>query len=166
MIVRRVVATVSGLVLASAAVATTPCRSGAQRPAGTQVEGRVDAIAATTPSLQLGAGFNVPAGLYVRLGTSVAAGVAHRNGVTHAAGRGEAVARFLLDPYAEYPLALYGVAGISIMHDPFEHTRPRVLVGVGIESRVRDRRAVAAEVALGGGVRVGLAIRRGRRTGR
>lgn len=143
-----------------------PSLLSAQRPTGRQVEWRADAIAASTPSLQLGGGVNIPAGIYVRLGATVAGGVAHRDGVTHGAGRGEVVARFLLDPYAEFPLALYGLGGISAMFDPFEEWRPRVMVGLGVESRVRNRRAVAVELALGGGVRLGVAVRRGRRFGR
>lgn len=143
-----------------------PASVAAQRPTGPQLELRLDAIAARTPSLQLGGGVNVPAGLYVRLGATVAGGVAHRDGISHGAARGEVIARFLLDPFAEFPVALYGLGGLSAMVDPFEHTRPRVVVGLGIESRVRNRRAVAAELSLGGGVRLGALIRRGRRFGR
>ncbi|MCC6928021.1 MAG: hypothetical protein IT359_03410 [Gemmatimonadaceae bacterium] len=155
----------AGTALALAA-ALFPALAHAQRPTGTQFEARLDAIAARTPSLQLGGGFNVPAGLYVRIGGTVAGGIARRNGVTHGAARADVIARFLLDPFAESPIALYGLGGLSAMVDPFEHARPRVVVGLGIESRVRNRRALAAELALGGGVRIAGVIRRGRRAGR
>lgn len=138
----------------------------AQRPVGRQLEGRVDLIAADTPALQVGIGLNIPAGIYVRMGATIAGGVAHRDVVTHGAARGDIVARFLLDPYREFPLALYGLGGLSAMYDPFEGWRPRVVVGVGLESRVRRGRAIAAEMALGGGVRLGVAVRRARRSGR
>ena len=160
-------AALARLVVGAAGVAlfvSTPVA--AQRPSGAQGELRLDVIAASTPSVQIGAGVNVPAGLYVRLGGTVAAGFANRDGTTHGAARGEVIARFLLDPFAESPHALYGLGGISAMVDPFEQWRPRVVVGLGIESRVRNRRAVAAELSLGGGVRLGFAIRRGRTFGR
>ncbi len=152
------VAVVAATLLASPALA--------QRPGGRQLEGRVDLIAADTPSLQAGLGLNIPVGIYVRVGATIAGGVAHRDAVTHGAARGDVVARFLLDPYREFPLGLYGLGGLSAMYDPFEGWRPRVVVGLGLESRVRRGRAIAAEVALGGGVRFGVAVRRARRTGR
>ncbi len=155
-----------GAMLGVLAIVLAPVCASAQRPTGIQYEARLDAIAARTPSLQLGGGLNVPAALYVRLGATVAGGIAHRDGVTHGAARGEVIARFLLDPFAEFPLALYGLGGLSAMVDPFEHTRPRVVVGLGIESRVRNRRAIAAELSLGGGIRLGAVVRRGRRFGR
>jgi hypothetical protein len=155
--------------VAVASIAALPlfaAHAAAQRPTGRQFEGRLDAIAAHTPSLQGGGGFNIPAGLYVRLGATVAGGLSHRDGVTHAAARGDVIARFLLDPYREFPLGLYGLGGVSVMYDPFEQWRPRVVVGLGIESRARHGRTVAAELALGGGVRLGVVVRRARRLGR
>jgi len=121
---------------------------------------------APVTGLQLGGGVKTVSTPGGDLGATVAGGVAHRDGISHGAARGEVLARFLLDPFAEFPVALYGLGGLSAMVDPFEHTRPRVVVGLGIESRVRNRRAVAAELSLGGGVRLGALIRRGRRFGR
>lgn len=152
--------------LATLALVAVAAPLAAQRPTGRQFEGRVDLVAADTPSLQLGLGLNVPAGIHVRVAAIVAGGVAHRDDVTHGAARADLVARFLLDPYREFPLGLYGLAGLSAMHDPFERWRPRVMVGVGVESRVRSGRAIAAELSLGGGVRMGVAVRRARRSGR
>lgn len=157
-------ARVAGATLVAASVLASPLL--AQRPVGRQFEGRVDLIAADTPSLQAGLGLNIPAGIYVRMGATIAGGVAHRDAVTHGAARGDVVARFLLDPYREFPLGLYGLGGLSAMYDPFEGWRPRVVAGVGLESRVRRGRAIAAELALGGGVRLGVAVRRARRSGR
>lgn len=154
----------SGVALVAATLIAVPLS--AQRPGGRQLEGRIDLIAADTPALQAGIGLNIPAGIYVRMGATIAGGVARRDDVTHGAARGDVVARFLLDPYREFPLGLYGLGGLSAMYDPFEGWRPRVVVGVGLESRVSRGRAVAAELALGGGVRLGVAVRRARRIGR
>ncbi|HEX4934802.1 MAG TPA: hypothetical protein VFV33_16545 [Gemmatimonadaceae bacterium] len=162
----RASAVVAMWLAAAALGAIAPRRAAAQRPSGRQFEARLDAIAASTPALQLGAGVNIPAGLYVRLGATAAGGLAHRDGVTHGSARAEVIARFLLDPFNEFPLALYGLGGLSAMVDPFEEWRPRVVVGLGLESRVRNRRAIAAELSVGGGVRIGAVIRRGRRLGR
>lgn len=138
----------------------------AQRPTGRQLELRADLIAARTTSAQVGVGVNVPAGLYVRVGATAAVGAAHRFGELRTAARGDLVARFLFDPFREVPLGLYGMGGVSAMYDPFERWRPRVVVGMGVEGRVRGRRVLAGEIALGGGVRASLVVRRARTSGR
>ena len=138
----------------------------AQRPSGTQFEGRLDLVAARTTSVQAGLSANVTAGLYIRMGVTIAAGVARRGDVAHGAARAELTARFLMDPFREAPLGVYGIGGLSAMTDGFEGWRPRIVVGAGIESRIHGGRAIAAEVALGGGVRVAAVVRRARRVGR
>lgn len=135
-------------------------------PSGAQWEGRLEGIAARTSALQGGIAVNVPAGRYVRIGALGAAGAAWRSGEQRASARVEGVARFLLDPFRESRLGLYGVGGVSVMYDGFEHTRPNVVVGAGVEGPPRNGRAIAAELALGGGVRVAVVLRRARRTGR
>lgn len=147
-------------------LAATTAEAAAQRPAGRQVEGRVDVIAATTSSVQGGVALNVPAGLYVRLGGAAAGGGAWRDGDARSAGRVDLFARFLLDPFGQSRLGLYGVGGLSAMHDGFEGWRPRVLAGIGLESSVRNGRAWGGELALGGGVRVALFVRGARASGR
>lgn len=158
-------ARVAALVVACAiAIAASP--AAAQAPRGAQVEGRLDAIAARTPTLQAGVGGNVPAGLYVRLAATAAAGLAVRDGATRGAARADLAARFHLDPFRESRFGLYGLAGLSAMGDGFEGWRPRVLVGLGLESRPRGGRVLAGELALGGGVRAAVVLRRARARGR
>lgn len=135
-------------------------------PSGAQWEGRLEGIFARTSALQGGIAVNVPAGRYVRIGALGAAGAAWANGEQRASARLEGVARFLLDPFRESRFGLYGVGGVSVMYDGFEHTRPNVVVGAGVEGTPRNGRAIAAELALGGGVRVAVVLRRARRTGR
>jgi hypothetical protein len=155
-----------GLAAALGLGGLAPGRLLAQRPSGAQLEWRVDATAARTPSVQLGAGANVTAGLYARLAALVAAGAAHRDGVTHLAVRGDATARFHFDPFREGRRGLYGLGGVSLLYDPFESWRPRVHVGIGVEGSARGGRVIAAELTLGGGVRLGAVMRRARALGR
>ena len=154
------------LAVALAWLAVAPLAAPAQRPAGRQFEGRLDAILASTPSMQGGVAVNVPVGLYVRLGAAVAGGVAHRDGASRTAARGDLFARFLLDPFRESPWGVYGVGGLSAMYDGFEEWRPRVMAGVGVERGPRHGRAWGGELALGGGIRLTLFVRGARTTGR
>jgi len=149
-----------------AALATVAAPAAAQRPAGVQWEGRVDAIGARTPALQLGVGANVAAGLYVRVGGGLAAGLAYRDREARGAARADVTARFHLDPFRESRIGLYGLGGVSAMYDGFEHWRPRVVAGLGVESRARKRTLLAAELSLGGGVRAAFVLRRARGFGR
>lgn len=129
---------------------------------GPRAEWRLDVVAGTRTTGQIGAGFNVPAGAYTRLGIDLAVGATRHEGATVATGRLDGVARFLLDPFRESPVGVYGIAGASLIHDG-DRWEPRLLVGVGLEGRPRGRLIPAGEVALGGGVRVGLVLRRSRR---
>lgn len=175
-ICRRGAAGATLALLAALATCAQAASAQAQRPAGAQFEGRVDAIAAATPSLQGGVAFNAPAGLYVRLGVAAAGGIAWRDGASRGAtssqgasslaARTDLFARFLLDPFGQSRLGLYGVGGLSAMYDGFERWRPRVVAGVGLESRVAKGRVWGGELALGGGVRVALFVRNARAFGR
>ena len=138
----------------------------AQRAVGSQPEFRADVITSRDPTLQIGGGINVPAGIYARVGATVAGGVAVRDRSVRGAARLDAHARFLLDPFGEYPVGVYGMGGISVMYDGFERWRPLVTVGLGLESRARRGHTTAFEIALGGGVRLGVVMRRARATGR
>ena len=138
----------------------------AQRAVGSQPEFRADVITSRDPTLQIGGGINVPAGIYARVGLTVAGGVAVRDRSVRSAARLDAHARFLLDPFREYPVGVYGMGGISVMYDGFERWRPRVTVGLGLESRARRGHTTAFEIALGGGVRAGVVVRRARAMGR
>lgn len=132
----------------------------AQRPADRPMEFRVDAISSRAATIQLGGGVSVPAGIYARMGVVAAGGIAVRHDSVRAAARFDGSIRFLLDPLREYPIGLYGIGGVSLMYDAFERWRPLVVLGVGAETRSRHGRTTAVELALGGGVRVGVVLRR------
>lgn len=138
----------------------------AQVPTGSQGGVRLDVITSRAPSLQAAASLNTTAGLYLRLESSVGGGVAWKGGRQYGAARIDGVARFTLDPFREAKHALYGLGGVSAMYDGFERWRPRLLVGFGIEGPVAHGRVAALELALGGGARIGLVLRRARPFGR
>lgn len=139
---------------------------GAQRPGGTQLGVRVDAIGSRATTLQAGVSANALAGLYIRLEGTIAGGSAWHDGAHYGAFRTDATARFALDPFRENKHAFYGLGGLSLLYDGLEKWRPRLLTGFGVEGPVRRRRVFAIELALGGGVRLGLVMRSARASGR
>lgn len=126
------------------------------------MEGRVEVIAARHTTVQAGGGFNVAAGTYVRWGIVAAAGATRRDDRPVATWRADAVVRFLLDPYRESPRGLYGLAGVSAMDDGSRDVEPAILIGVGLEGRARGAAIPSVELALGGGARVAVVLRRTR----
>jgi hypothetical protein len=152
----------------AAAIATA--RAGgasAQQPAAPwgAPEVRVDLMAAHDPAIQFGAGVQIPAGYYARIGLVAAVGVPIGDGadsVRHGLdGRVDLLARFLLDPFrqADYGLSFGG--GASLRAEQGDRARPVLLAALDVEGRRSTRGVVPAlQVGLGGGVRVGVILRR------
>jgi hypothetical protein len=143
-------------------------RSGtAQEPPRTlQPELRADVIASRTAAAEFGVGAVVPAGEYLRLGGDLGLGVVTGGGHgARVAARTDAYGRIHLDPFAEYRWAPYLFGGGSYLVDRRSRGRLAVLAGVGVEGPPSRRLVPAFELGLGGGVRVGLAIRRGKGRG-
>jgi hypothetical protein len=141
-------------------------RASAQLPAAPPVapEVRVDLIAGHDPAIQFGAGVQIPAGYYARIGVDVAVGTPIGAGtdVGGLDGRIDILARFLLDPFRQtaYGLSLGG--GASLRAERGERARPLLLVALDVEGRRSARGVVPAlQIGLGGGVRVGVVLRRG-----
>lgn len=143
------------------------------RPAA-QPELRLDAIAGHQPAVQLGAGVQIPMGYYVRVGLDAAAGIAtgDKKALIGSAesppgrldGRVDVVARFLLDPFRQSAYGLSVGGGLSARAEPGDRVRPRLLVAMDLEGRRSTHGLVSAlQVGLGGGVRVGVVLRRGAR---
>jgi len=123
-------------------------------------EYRVDAISARGTALEAGAGVSVPAGIYVRLGFDGAAGAMWRDDAAHAAGRVDAIARFMLDPFREVPVGLSVGGGLTVPYVQGDKTvRPLLVAVVDIEGRMRGRFTPALQLGLGGGARLGVVIR-------
>lgn len=130
-------------------------------------EARLDVIAGHQPAVQLGAGLQVPMGYYVRVGLDGAVGVA-TGAAAPSAGRADAradlVVRFLLDPFRQSAYGLSVGGGVSARAEPGDHVRPRLLVAADLEGRRSTHGLVPAlQVGLGGGVRIGVIVRRGER---
>lgn len=106
------------------------------------------------------------AGVYTRLGVNAAAGIARADARSQLAARVDGIGRFLLDPFRQSRTGLYGLAGVSAMYLEDDGWTPRVVLGLGLEGRARGRRITSIEVALGGGVRVAIVMRRVRPGGR
>ena len=133
---------------------------GGRRPPRFQPEVRADFIDARAAAAHLGLGFSVPASTYVRLGLVGGVGRAWADGESTTAGRVDALVRFVVDPLREFRWAPYGSGGVGGLYDGDGEWRA-VLVGVlGVEGPQRGAIVPAIEVGFGGGLRVGIAVRR------
>ena len=121
---------------------------------------RADVIAASHTTLaQLGAALNVGSAGYGRVALVAAGGTATRDGQTRASARIDAAIRFHLDPYRLARFGAYAQGGLSGLYNTFDGWRALVSTTIGMELPARGHTTWALEVGLGGGVRVGAAIR-------
>ena len=131
-----------------------------------QWQGRAEMSATSGgTSVLVGGGVNLPAGYYVRLGIDGAAGQRVQDGAAGITWRTDLTARFLLDPFAEQRVGWYAGGGLSAVHDGASW-RPWVTLLVGREGPTAGRWRSAVEGAIGGGVRLGVVVRRARVNGR
>jgi hypothetical protein len=136
--------------------------AGAQDSTRVQPEVRADAILSDRQVVQGGVGLNIPAGFYARIGVVVAGGADIERGFAVTAGRVDVLARFLLDPFRQARWGLSVGGGVSLRAREGDRVRPYLLTLVDLEGpRIRAGWAPALQVGLGGGVRIGLGIRRG-----
>jgi len=120
---------------------------------------RLDAIAARSAAVQAGLGITVPAGTYLRLEATVAGGPSRRDGAIVGGGRADLLGRFLVDPFAQTARGPYAGGGVSFRRDGGDRTRAYLLAVFGVEGRRRHGAYPALELGLGGGVRLGVALR-------
>lgn len=135
-------------------------RANRSRAPRVQPEVRADFVDARVPAAHIGLGFSVPASTYVRLGVVAAAGQAWSNGNATFAGRIDALARFVVDPFREFRWAPYGSGGVGAIYDGDEHWRAVLVGALGIEGPATGRVVPAFEVGFGGGARIGVSLRR------
>jgi hypothetical protein len=128
-----------------------------------QPEWHADVVVAREAAAYVGAGLNVPAGYYARL---VATAVAGRTADGASAARLEESARFLVDPFHEERWGPFAAAGIGVDWRDHERARPYLALSVGADLPSRGGWVTAVEAGIGGGARIGVTIRRARRTGR
>lgn len=128
-----------------------------------QWELRQDVTLAREPGVHLGAGVNVRAGYYARLGAALAGGAVHReDGAWVGAPRLDVTARFLLDPFGESTRAWYGGGGVGIVQRAGRGASTALQLVMGFEGQQRRAFTSAVELGVGGGVRLGVVLRRTR----
>ena len=156
-------------VRADAAAAQSP---GALRFGAAQPEVRADGIVADAArTAQFGAGVLWPVGRAVRVGAVAAAGVADGDGAEGADGdaasgatlgwRAEAVAHFVVRTGPTGRARLYAGAGAGFLDARAGSGRAVAHLLLGLEGDGAGW-APAVELGLGGGVRLGVALRRAR----
>lgn len=146
------------LLIAVALPVAAPAQPGRESVVRSEV--RVDAIFARVTLLQAGVGAAFRTGYNLRLHLAAAGGVALKAGEQTSSARGDATLRLLLDPFGESRNGVSVGGGLSVVHDGFEKTRPVGLIVLGLEGSPRTAIVWAAEAALGGGVRLGIVLRR------
>jgi hypothetical protein len=122
-------------------------------------EYRVDGISGRGNTLQAGGGVTVPEGIYVRVAVDGAFGTTWRDGAAHPSGRGDVIARFSLDPLRESPFGLSLGGGVSVPVVEGDRVRPYATVVIDLEGRMRGHWTPAVQLGLGGGTRLGVALR-------
>lgn len=146
------------------ALAVVPCARAQQsaRSVFPPLELRADAIdprSTKDATLQAGVGVNIPLGSYMRFELDGAGGVTRRAGADHHSGRGDAIARFLLDPFAESPWGLSIGGGMSALFAEAARTHAYLVVVADLEAPRVGGIVPALQVGLGGGLRVGVVAR-------
>jgi hypothetical protein len=143
------------------ALAAAAVPGDAQRPPVTlQPHLRADALVSGEAAGHLAAGVSLGLSRYVRLDVTAGGGVGERpDGGTRGEGRADLVARFVLDPEFVRRWSGYGGAGVSV-RTASGHTRELLLFAVGVEGPRWGGVVPFAELGLGGGVRLGLGVRR------
>ncbi|MDB4915272.1 MAG: hypothetical protein JWM95_2916 [Gemmatimonadetes bacterium] len=142
----------------------------AQAPPGEtpHSELRADIIASSgRTAYQAGGGVQLPAGYYARVGVIGAVGSNYSGGVFEKSARVDVVGRFLFDPFRQQRWGISAGAGVSLQARDGDRIRPLLLAVIDVEGpQASSRMSPAFQVGLGGGVRVGAALRWGSRTAR
>lgn len=147
-----------------------PVAAAAQQPPGAEpdpaparaprrLELRAEHTAARVSRLEGSAGLVMPVGTYVRVALTGGAGVGEHGDDRFTAYRGDAVVRFQLDPFHQAKAGVYGGAGVAWLGGAGRSGTARLTLGAGVELPAWGPVAPALELGLGGGTRVGVALR-------
>lgn len=121
---------------------------------------RTEVVSGRVVAAHAGGALMLGTGTYIHGALVVGGGPAWKGRDSRSGFKADLVARFFLDPFRESRWGLYGTAGLGALYDGFEGWRPILATGVGLEFPSVARATWAAEVGLGGGFRVALALRR------
>ena len=113
--------------------------------------------------VEAGGGVQIPMGYYTRIGITAAAGAI----ASDASGRLDIVARFLFDPFLQQRWGLSAGAGLSLRARAHDHVRPYLLTVIDLEGpHSSTGLSPSLQLGLGGGLRLGGALRWGARRNR
>jgi hypothetical protein len=126
----------------------------------TSAEYRADMIVGQGTAAQIGAGAQIPLGYYVRLGITGAAGVTIRDDVSGGGGRLDVIGRYLLDPFREVAWTPSFGGGVTVRYDDGDkNAHVYLTVVLDIEGPRLGVFSPALQIGLGGGTRIGVALR-------
>jgi hypothetical protein len=121
---------------------------------------RADAIIDRDVGAQLAIGVAVPAQYNVRLALDVGAGGVRRSDTWRSMGRADLLARWLSDPFRQSRWGINAGGGVGVLFEDAREARVVAIVTVGVEGASDGRWVPGVELGLGGGVRVGVTMRR------
>ncbi len=147
-------------IVLSTVIALLPAGLRAQERRHVLPELRFDTVLSDVGWGQLTVGAHVNTGAYVRLAFLGGAGVAWTEDESGTSYRAEVQGRFHLDPLRSSPFGLYGIGGVSALHDTFAGWQSRLVLGAGVEVPSYARGTLAVEAALAGGLRLSVVTRR------
>ncbi|MEO8335633.1 MAG: hypothetical protein ABI664_11710 [bacterium] len=105
-----------------------------------------------------GGGVQLPFGYYTRVGVIASAGAVE----SEANGKLDLVARFLFDPFLQQRWGLSAGAGVSFRARAHDHVRPYLLTVIDLEGpHSATGLSPSIQLGLGGGIRLGGALRWG-----
>lgn len=140
--------------LACLALAIGGGSAAAQSAPPVQWEGRLDAFTGRAWAIHTGVGVTTPLGTYVRFGVVGGIGA----GAGGVSGRTDLIARFTFDPFRERRWAPYGVFGVSGRYG--EGSGANLVLLAGAEGPIARGWSPAVEAGFGGGVRIGVILRK------
>ena len=118
-------------------------------------------------ALLAGGGVQIPLGYYTRIGVIGAAGLDAERFVQDASGRLDVVGRFLFDPFRQMRWGLSAGAGVSVRVRARDRVRPYLVSVIDLEGPLSVRGVSPSfQLGIGGGVRFGVALRRGTKDAR
>jgi hypothetical protein len=129
-------------------------------PARVQPTLRADVLLDRDVGAQFAAGVALAAAYNVRLALDVGAGGVSRPSGWRTTGRADALVRWLSDPFRQSQWAISGGGGIGLRVEQDAVPRAVAVLFLGLDMPTQRRWVPGFEVGLGGGVRLGMTLRR------
>ncbi len=121
---------------------------------------RADALIDRDVGAQLAIGLAVPAQYNVRLALDIGAGGVRRDDTWRTTGRLDVLARWLSDPFRQSRWGVNAGGGVGIRFEDMQEARVVAIITLGVEGTSDGRWVPGVELGLGGGVRLGVTMRR------